>query len=583
MRRLLATFLREVIILYWVLLVLACIAAIAMSIPEIALYLQLLQLAGGAHLGMLTPFAVVSFLFSFLLTNLWWVLLLALPFILLLRSRPGVGFVISAMGFAALLLVPPQIIKGQSARMLTDATVTVAPQPAGSVTSATIFADGCDDLCQRLLLGGSVTTVRVAELRQKGGTNAPLPQLMFQRANPDLCRAYDPQFPTNAPCILPFLDDGKPSDVVLDTVTDGSFSVKRDQLGFKPHITFRRVITLRKLVSGTTLAADSHIRWLEPHGWVPLYANTGFDGNGIHGGGLVPAQKKGEKGAGLQPATLFEQSGIPLGGQRGEVVVNKRKMSAVLRGYPEPAVYDIALLRALLTIDGLHSDTAQEFLSRWTSRFVRHNLEPDAQEVELINLLFDNLRPLPNELSLLVLGHPEYLSGGIERLYERLDTSEVALFNTVSEAITRFTMARSPEENAPHEDLFLEALAEAEKRDHYLIGISGRFTFNPVPVLQSYLDTSDQTSINPVNRVLLAACQADGRWATSLAPLVSEIALSLPGNRNKRDADREVGRALDALNTLGQREAWEALKSALGSERTKALKFADWGNVRDCR
>ena len=82
------------LVLFWLLLGLALLAAVLMAIPQTAVYLRILQLSGGAYLGILTPLGITATRVSFLLTNLWWILLLAVPFVALLRRNWIVGLAI---------------------------------------------------------------------------------------------------------------------------------------------------------------------------------------------------------------------------------------------------------------------------------------------------------------------------------------------------------------------------------------------------------------------------------------------------------------------------------------------------------
>ena len=139
-----------------------------------------------------------------------------------------------------------------------------------------------------------------------------------------------------------------------------------------------------------------------------------------------------------------------------------------------------------------------------------------------------------------------------------------------------------PPGNAPQEQLYIQALT-GTRFTNILLPLAGRFTFDPVPVLREYMQGADKKSVFPSISVFHAACVADPRWAETMAPLVVDLAQSLPQVRKTRDRDKAYRGALDALNKQGQRTAWDDLKASLGSEQVKAAHPADWGKVRRCR
>ncbi|MBS0565025.1 MAG: hypothetical protein JSR87_11290 [Proteobacteria bacterium] len=569
--RLRSRLLSLLVVLYWLLFAGSLVMAALIYIPETAVYVRLAQLAGGAYLGFLTPFGVFAYLLGDLMANLWWLMLLAAPFVLSLKRRPMIGLAISVAAALALFLVPPRIIDWQSARLVAaERGPALASRPAGPVTSITLPADGCNPLCEQLLLGGEVQTVRVAAPTQEG-----VPHLMFQRRPAADCQALDPDFPQGGPCLLARPDDGAQSDLKLSWQTDGSPAPTRESLGFTPHLMMKERLTITRPATGETLDVRTRLVWLSPASYVPLHPNTGFDGSGIHGGGLVPDQQKHEDPP-LDPAGLLTETGLSLAAPRGEIVVDKRAISlkmpagyaspAFLTGYPEPAPYDIALIRSLLDHGGLRTDTGTYYVTRWLAKFERHKVIPDQRDRALFDALYAGVNPAPHELSLLRQSHPAYFSGGLDQLYADALSSEGGKMYDAMHGIVSAALRQTPEQNAPQAADYLRLIGIKKLRDSFLIDAAGRFPFDPTPVLHDYLQKSDWAVEDRVHEALKAACRADQRWAGSLTPFILQTVREVRQSDPSGEDWQTYSFALAALNVLRQREAWESLRAELGPE-----------------
>lgn len=343
---------------FWFALAVSLVLAVLMCFPMAAFYVKIGLMTAARYLDFLIPMQILSPLMtviSFGLTNLWWALLLAVPFVRMVGRAPFKGLAISVVAYVAILMIPPHIIKFQSDRMQAKARgEAVMVQAIGPVNSVTVNADNCNMLCEQLLLGGAVTTVRV--LAPSDDTD---PHLKYQRLPAEECQELDNDFPIEAPCLLARLDDGAPSDLAFERERQGSVAMSRDDVGFSPYILMRERINLKRLGADAPLASQVRLIWAEPRGYVPLHANTGFDGNGFHGSGLVPTQRR-HKDSDLDPVTLLRDVGVPVAERRGDIAVMKYKGSAsTLNGYPELVPYDFALFQSMQALGGAKD------LSRW--------------------------------------------------------------------------------------------------------------------------------------------------------------------------------------------------------------------------
>ncbi|MEE9387728.1 MAG: hypothetical protein V3U96_03895 [Paracoccaceae bacterium] len=568
---------RILTILFWIFLILSIIATVLMAIPLTALFLRIFLIQAEIFFQFLAPLGFQPHFPLMASTNLWWVLLLAVPFIRMSRSRPIAGLAISGAAYAAILLIPPQIIKIQSDQMLAQAlSEKTSVQNVGPVSSVTITTGGCATLCQQLLMGGVVTTVRVA-----APDDNTLPRLMYQNLPAEECRALDPTFPVGAPCLLARLDDGTPSELIFEHERMGSRALKRKDVGFTPNITLRELTTLKLQETGDIVASQTRLIWIEPVGYVPLRSNTGFDGNGVHGGGLVPAQRKHEDPV-IDPSAMLLAVGVPFSEPRGEVVVKKSWQKASnLSGYPQPAAYDVALIRSMFELGGLKNQIGGHYLSRWAAQFTRYEIVPDAQERSLINQIYESVRPVPHELSLMKRKYPNYFKGGLSALYVDIRSDDGSSTFDATNGIAYAALRQTPEQNAPQAEAYLGLMRDGIVPSR-MVALAGRFTFDPVPVLRDYLKNAERGKIWPSTYVFTAACRADRRWAEQLVPLVVDTVRSLPPTRSEYDRNGAYLKALNALSALEQREAWEALQKELGPDIMAGLSLRSFGDKR-CR
>ena len=405
----------------------------------------------------------------------------------------------------------------------------------------------------------------------------------------------------DAPCLLARLNDEASSDLALVRETQGNGAANREQVGFSPTLLKKDRLILKQGDTGEYLASQTRLTWLEPLGYVPLLANTGFDGTGISGGGLVPRQRRHEDPT-LNSVALLRELGLAVAEPRREIetyekvktdfgeIKIERKYSS-FKSYPEPASYDVALIRSMLKLGGLgknsgshfealghaRNKTGVEYINRWASKFSRHGIESTEAERALIGRIYTSLRPIPHEVSLLVEDFPLlYLPGGMDQLYANLRSGDDKLITDAISGILSVAVRQTPEQNDSHADAYLEVM-EDQRFSRSMVRIAGRFSFDPVPVLRRYLDDVRKDAAGPSLSVLKAACWADPRWSDQLALFVMDVVRGMPANLRDSDRNKIVSLALNTLNVQRQQMAWSDLKSELGPEIFTKANPASFG------
>lgn len=533
--------------LYWIALVIFTVLAIAMCIPQIAVFLRIMQLAGGAYLGFPSPISIAAFWISFALTNLWWILGLIAPIVWYRQTHPLLGVGISVVGFAVVLFLPSLIIKSQIDTMLAEASANLEPiKSVKNVTSVTINSSNCDDLCERLLRGNMIKTVRT--LKPKDFVT---PHLLYRREPAQYCQKYDALFKDGETCVVTYVDDKVKSDLVIEKKIEGRRAVKREQVGFTPRLLSKETIKIREHKSQNIVAAGVKINWIQPYGYVPLMANTGFDGLGIHGGDLIPRQIKRES-AQMDAAILLEKVGIDLAPSL-LTKIRRSKWSKRYglrpKTYRNPAPYDVALIYSIWELNGLSGRRPSPFFVNWGKRFSQKGMSATKSENLLLVHLLANMNTIENH-------HKRY----------------------IREPLRQLILKQTPEENVVFEKYFLENF---KNENAYLITLVGRFTFDPEPILRDHLPTIKETKYR--HFAFLAMCRSDTRWVKKLTPLILEYALSIPENMKLRQKRFILYKAFAAFEVHGQKEAWMTLKQNLSPATLDKLKFLKYDGKASCR
>lgn len=343
-------------------------------------------------------------------------------------------------------------------------------------------------------------------------------KLMYYRALPSKCQEFDPNFSKESPCILARKDDSKESELLIKRGSKIITPLERKDAGFSPRIFSKEDITLVKTNTMETIATTKAVAFIEPQGYVPLYANTDFDGRGVQGGGMVPRQKKKKAQSEIR-SRLLRETGITLGEARSFLTINGSIRSGPSRGYLEPASYDIALIHSINQIDGVYGDTTVKFIDSWLARFSRHDFIPNMQE----KAIFEHLRSRKDEtttaLYFFQMTHPHYFEGGLGSFYADIASEHKVIqtraINVVRHHVLRRILAENSLDSDKYLNLFNNGIALAG-----IIPFAGRYDFDPMPLLKTYYATPHINEYTKVNTVLLAACLASQMWTESLKDFV---------------------------------------------------------------
>ncbi len=272
-----------------------------------------------------TMVIMVTFMSGYLLApiwplaaNLWWIMALLAPMVWFWPRQIWLGVALSC-GLAAAAVggfysLRASGLAGIEARFVTTPGAFADGRPRPSVVDVLVNADSvlgdaaCDALCENLLTGDSVTTVR----RITGGDGGVT--RVFRRMDPGACRALDPDLPLADPCILLVPDDGQAADLRITVDGDGDGYASRDEVAGLVYLVSARRLRVMSPVGGTEalLHDQSQRTWFEATAPVPLLPNAGFDGNGIHGGGLTPRRER-KSDPPLDVAAILASLGIPMG------------------------------------------------------------------------------------------------------------------------------------------------------------------------------------------------------------------------------------------------------------------------------
>ena len=326
-------------VLFWIVAAASAVLAVLAMIPSVVILSTI-------YSGMLlAPFWALA-------ANLWWVMVLLGPVVRFSRrGKTLVGVALSAglaiAGVAAFYGLRSAAMARIEAPFLTTPDAFAGGAGLPQVVDLIVTADGvlgeaaCDRLCEALLTGDAVITVRRTTTRG----DQPSSTHVFRRSDPAECQRLDPDFALAATCILMVADDGRPADlrVAIDGKGDGYAS--RDEVAGLVYLVSSRRIQVTALRGGDeTLIHDQTWRvWFEAIAPVPLFANSGFDGNGLHGGGLAPHRER-KSDPRLDPAAILATLGVPMGAGRTFVETKPAQtmMGQTLpaEGYYEPMPHD---------------------------------------------------------------------------------------------------------------------------------------------------------------------------------------------------------------------------------------------------
>lgn len=516
--------------IYWVALAISILLALAMTNPSIAVYFRLLQLAGGSYLGHHGLQVIFATAFSFALTNLWWTLLILAPIIVLKNSRPSMGVAISTLVFCFIWFVPQAIINQQSKMLVKNATKPISQStPIKAPTSIRINSTECDNLCQRILLGDSITTVRTLKPSRDS-----VPHLMYVRAPYQECLSFDPTFRKDTHCIVARNDDGLDSELIIYKEIEGSRAMKREKIGFSPVLLSRETYTIQDTKKFVFTSA-TRVFWAEPVGYIPLVANTGFDGNGIHGGGIIPQQRKRHAPEQLDLGQFLVAIDIDVAPRLSEEIFQPHKAS---------------LYHSIFNLGGFIPDSDE--LKNWLTYLSESSTQLTEGEELFLLELFSNLT---------------LKRGSVKR-----DTLLIALRKIISK--------RTPEQNRIFAEAYLDNFHI--KPDYGLRSVVGKFDFNPIPHLAENVLMSPKSRTISTAFAFEAACGASQRWSDLIAPFVLEhlyaleLAVKSPWNK------RAIRSAFATLDIHNQEQAWNELRQYIDVKVFEELDIPDFGEADNC-
>lgn len=559
------------------------LAALAMN----ATLVILLTFRSGYLLAPLWPIAA----------NLWWVMLLLAPVAWHWpRGRFLTGIALSfglavagAGGFYGLRALA---FAGIEAPLVTTPGAFANGKPQPAVVEVVVNADSvlgeaaCDALCERLLTGDSVTT-----LRRITGDGIPR---VFRRMDPGACQALDPDFAVAEPCILLVPDDRQVADLRITVDGEGDGFASRDELAALVYLVSARRLRVTSVTDGveTVLHDQSQRTWIEATAPVPLFPDAGFDGNGIHGGGLATRRER-KSDPPLDAAAILASLGLAMGPGRTFIETEPAQAAPngvylAAKGRYEPAAYDVALIASVLEADGAADESVFAIVYGWLGR-----LGAGGQNTETTRALIDRLPAfLGNRtfvLEKLSKKRPELFVDRFADFYPQVQNGTEEEARLAASAILNRVRADAFGTHDADAEAYLAAL-QSGKQWGYLIQIVGRYGFDPTPILQTALDRSpDGQNGADLDAIFDAACRSDPKWNATLGPFLHQALLPLVDDLvSNRDSFRDGTAALqvlgrsDLVDDLFARVDWTAIIAREGAAgyNTRPLEFVQQGYFR---
>ena len=549
---------------FWVVAVASVLLAIVASIPGLVIGLTFMS---GFLLAPIWPLAA----------NLWWVMALVAPVVWFHRRGKAVsGIAISAAlaiaGFGAFYGLRSAAMARIEAPFVTTPGAFTDGVGQPKVVDLIVTADSvlgeaaCDQLCERLLTGDAVSMVR----RTTSLGDDPGITHVFRRSDPAECQRLDPDFPPAAPCILMVADDGRPADlrVTVDGMGDGYAS--RDEVGGLVYLVSGRRIQVAALRAGEeTLIHDQTQRiWFEAIAPVPLFANSGFDGNGLHGGGLAPYRER-RSDPRLDPAAILASLGVPMGAGRTFVETQPARVmlgeTFPADGYFGPMPYDVALIASILD----RSDTRDEGITTMIRDWVGQ-LERGAPNTATTRAIISRLPAFLGNQTIVLQGlsaqRPELFVERFADFYAQVQSEDEAVSQLAALTIVYRVRGDPLGTHDADADAYLAALRSGRRWDA-LIQIVGRYGFDPTPIFQAELDEAQgEAYLRGLFHVYAASGMTDPKWNATLGPFLHQTLLplmdDLVGNRDI------FSDGTQALQTLGRSDLVEDLFARV-----------DWNNV----
>lgn len=564
--------------IFWTVAVVSAVSAVLATIP----FVVLISLFYSGFL--LAPVWLLA-------ANLWWIMALLAP-VVWFRTRGNlwigvaVSLVLTSAGLVRFFDLRHAALAGIEMPFVTTpnalAEVTAGPMVVEFLANSDGVLDeaACDALCERLLTGDVVTTVR------KITTGDPTFTRVFQRSDPEECLALDPDFPTGAPCILMVANAGQPADLRITVDGEGDGYASRDEVGGLVYLVSSRRLRVTVLQDGTeTLLHDQSQRiWFEAVAPVPLFPNVGFDGNGMHGGGLAPLRDR-KSDPPLDAAAILAGLGLPMGPGRAFVETEPARMARggvyySAKGYHEPAPYDLALIASVLDHTKFLDESISTMIRQWLER-----LEADATNAPTLRKLIARLPAFLDRqtimLQRLIQKRPELFVDRFSDFYQQIQSGDEEVSRLAASTILARVRSDPFGTHDSDADAYVAALKTRRQWD-YLIQVVGRYGFDPTPILQDELDKQRFRSVDPqLSTVFNAACRSDPKWADTLGPFVHQALLPLVDDIVDHDDDFKAGST--ALLVLGRADLVQDLFDRVDWDRVLVRRVEEGMNAPSLR
>lgn len=350
-------------------------------------------------------------------------------------------------------------------------------------------------------------------------------------------------------------DDSQPANLRITIDGEGDGYASRDEVaGLVYLVSARRLqVTAVKGESETLLHDQSQRIWFEAVAPVPLIANAGFDGNGLHGGGLAPLwQRKSDPQ--LDLVVILDGLGLPMGPGRTFIETEPARMAEGGVYYPaegvhEPAPYDLALIASVLDQTKFLDESTSTMIRQWLER-----VEADATNSPTLRKLIARLPAFLDRqtimLQRLIQKRPELFVDRFSDFYQQIQSGDEEVSRLAASTILARVRSDPFGTHDSDADAYLAALKTRRQWD-YLIQVVGRYGFDPTPILQDELDQQRFRSVDPqLSTVFNAACRSDPKWADTLGTFVHQALLPLVDDIINHDDEVKTGST--ALLVLGR-------------------------------
>lgn len=510
----------------------------------------------------------------FVAANLWWILLMLMPAMILRPRGKGTLGLVIGVGAVVVIAGVTQLSFMLSRSVLTpDAPVTEPglALKAGVPTSVEIRSvpgqsspeaqGACSKACHAMLYGPDIRWLR---LRTEGDEG--FRQIVYQRSDTSACLALDPMFDPARICILARPDDATEAELLIEVSQEGDFWSALEPDHGPVYLTFRQRLTLTDTRPAAPQKLDERLRygWSEPM-ISPLFPGMTALGSGVSEDGPRFARLQ-RQSPDFDMAEILAHSGVRL---------------ATSEDSPEgrgrlTAPQDTALLASVLEWAGEGALSAWQArkASEWLSQFNRSPFDktepPKVSEAErkvMQRLLKVQINPeLEDTLESMIGMHPEYFFDDFGELLRIVVTGTPREADRAARfASDRLFRMKRGAHDAAWSDYV--AAVESGRADEFTRWIS-KFNHDPVPVLRTVVTRHPHEL-----RWVLAVCQFDRRWWESLVPFVYESAGSIISSAKDADLDRVgLARLVRSLTYMERRDLAEDLLARLDKPQADKIR-----------